>query len=140
MTKRVVAVQISGQEYRIRSDADEESLQQVANLVNAAMSQIASRTGTVDSLDVAILTCLNLGRELVALRERIDEPSPHQADEGRLRELIELAESVLQGTREDGEQTPLLTVPAGSEVDGSEAELLGTLIDDSAVESKAARS
>lgn len=140
MTKRVVAVQISGQEYRIRSDADEESLQQVANLVNAAMSQIASRTGTVDSLDVAILTCLNLGRELVALRERIDEPSPHQADEGRLRELIELAESVLQGTREGGEQTPLLTVPAGSEVDGSEAELLGTLIDDSAVESKAARS
>ena len=138
MSKRVVSIHISGQEYRIRSDADEASLQRVAHMVDAAMSQIRARTGMVDTLDVAVLTSLNLGRELLGMREKAREGAGFaEAEAVRMRDLIEMAESALiEG--EDGEQTPLLTVPAGVEVDEAEAEILDSLIDDSAVESKVA--
>jgi len=71
VARRSVAIRISGQEYRLLSDADEVWLQKVANHVDAAMTQIRDRTGTVDSLDVAILTALNLAKELLALKERL---------------------------------------------------------------------
>ena len=66
MSKKSVAVRILGQEYRIRSDADEEWLQHVAACVDTAMDQVRERTKTVDTLDVALLTCLNLAREVLA--------------------------------------------------------------------------
>jgi len=140
MNKAVVSVQISGQEYRIRTDADPESLHRVAGLVDAAMNQVAARTGTVDTLDVAVLTSLNLGRELVALREKSEAVGAVQAAEAveaageqqRLRDLIGLAESALEG-RGRG-QADLLTVPAGSEVDGQESELLDSLLDEALIE------
>ena len=140
MNKAVVSVKISGQEYRIRTDADPESLHRVAGLVDAAMNQVAARTGTVDTLDVAVLTSLNLGRELVALREKSEAVGAVQAAEAveaageqqRLRDLIGLAESALEG-RGRG-QADLLTVPAGSEVDGQESELLDSLLDEALIE------
>jgi len=67
--KRSVAVRILGQEYRIRSDADEASVQRIAELVDATMARIRARTRTVDSLDLAILAALNLASDLLALRE-----------------------------------------------------------------------
>ena len=139
MSKAVVSVQISGQEYRIRTDAEPDSLHRVAGLVDAAMNQVAARTGTVDTLDVAVLTSPNLGRELVALREKSEVAGAVQAAEAfeaageqqRLRDLIGLAESALEG-RGRG-QADLLTVPAGSEVDGQESELLDSLLDEALI-------
>ena len=91
MTVNSVAVRIAGKEYRIRSDADEAWLQRVAQYVDESLSKIRDRTQTVDSLDVAILTALNLARELVTARERSS-----QLPDDRLRALIDLAESGLQ--------------------------------------------
>lgn len=68
-SKSTISVRIRGQEFRIRSDDDEESLQRVAGYVDETMKTVEKRTGTVDSLDVALLTALNLARELVRLRE-----------------------------------------------------------------------
>ena len=68
-SKSTVSVRIRGQEFRIRSDDDEESLQRVAGYLDETMKTVEKRTGTVDSLDVALLTALNLARELVRLRE-----------------------------------------------------------------------
>lgn len=93
MTKRAVSVTIRGQEFRIRSEQDEESLQRVASYLDETMARVEERTGTVDSLGVAMLTALNLAREVVELRDG----SAQAADPGRLRELIELAESALAG-------------------------------------------
>lgn len=128
MNKRVVAVHISGHEYRIRSDADEGALQRVASLVDTAMGQIRARTGTVDTLDVAVLTSLNLARELLSLRERSQETAL-EPDETRLRGLIELAESALIDGRDGGDRAPLLTLPAGDEIDDADATVLGSLIE-----------
>lgn len=91
--KRSVIVRIAGHEYRIRSDADEEWLQRVAASVDDAMRRIREHTSTVDSLDVAILTSLNLARELLQLRE--EGAASAGSDPAALRELIELVESEL---------------------------------------------
>jgi len=139
LAKRSVSVRILGQEYRIRSEADEDWLQRVAGHVDAAMSQVRERTGTVDTLDVAVLTSLNLAREVLALRARLeDEPSGEsQLGDDRLRALIELAEkavgqgenSGLASARSNGDDPALLTLPAGEELDEVREGLLGPMMD-----------
>lgn len=94
MAKRSVAVRIAGQEYRIRSDADEAWLQTVASCVDETMAQIRERTGMVDTLDVAVLTCLNLAREVLAAREsRRTGGAAQTMSRDRLWSLIERAEA-----------------------------------------------
>jgi cell division protein ZapA (FtsZ GTPase activity inhibitor) len=96
-SRPTVAVRIRGKEYRIRSDDDEQTLQRVAGYLDETLAKVESKTGTVDSLDVALLTALNLARELVAIREgrRPSEGGGLGVDPERLRSLIELAESSL---------------------------------------------
>jgi cell division protein ZapA (FtsZ GTPase activity inhibitor) len=96
-TKRSVAVRIAGHEYRIRSEADEEWLQKVANYVDHGMEQIRERTGTVDTLDVAILTALNLARENLDLRAKFEEDRGAAAGvaASRIDALIDLVESAM---------------------------------------------
>lgn len=97
-TKPVVAVSIRGQEFRIRTDDDEASLQRVARYLDDTMATVEKKTGTVDSLQLALLSALNLARELVELRERGGAQSPPAADidPDRFASLIELAESALE--------------------------------------------
>ena len=95
-SKRAVAVRIRGQEFRILSDDDEGWLQRVAGYLDETMATVEERTGTVDSHDVALLTALNLARELVELRDRLPTARKQAASEERLQRLIELAESALQ--------------------------------------------
>jgi len=97
-TKPVVAVTIRGQEFRIRTDDDEASLQRVASYLDDTMATVERKTGTVDSLQLALLSALNLARELVELRERGDArgSSGPDVDPVRLESLIELAESALE--------------------------------------------
>lgn len=85
------AVVIRGQEFRIRSDEDPAALQRIAETVDATMTRIEQRTGTIDTLDVAMLTALNLARELVEVREHA---GPRVGDD-RLRDLILRAESAV---------------------------------------------
>jgi len=93
--KRTVSVWIRGQEFRILTDEDEASLQRVARYLDDTMGKVEQRTGTVDSLDVALLTALNLARELVSIREGRLHARSSGLDPGRLRAVIELAESAL---------------------------------------------
>ena len=96
MAKKVVEVQIGGRNYRLRSDADERWLQSVAEYVDESMGRIRSLTETVDSMDVAVLTALNIARELIELRENGPGKGPRIAvDPDRLVALIEVAESAL---------------------------------------------
>ena len=90
--RRSVAVNIRGKEFRIRSDEDTALLQRIAGYVDETMASVEGRTGTVDSLDVAMLTALNLAREALAARDAATEGG---SDPARLRSLIELAESAV---------------------------------------------
>ena len=93
MAKRSVSVRIRGHEFRVRSDDDEVALQRVAGYLDETMSKVEEKTGTVDSLSVAMLTALNLAREVVELREGQQGLG---GDPKRLRSLIDLAESALE--------------------------------------------
>ena len=97
-TKPVVAVSIRGQEFRIRTDDDEAALQRVAKYLDDTMATVEKQTGTVDTLHLALLSALNLARELVELRERggAQVPSTAGIDPERFESLIELAESALE--------------------------------------------
>ena len=91
MSKKSVAVRIAGRDYKILSDGDPDALQRIASYVDKAMDQVRARTRTVDTLHVSVLTCLNLAREILALRD----PQNGAVDERRMRSLIENVESIL---------------------------------------------
>jgi cell division protein ZapA (FtsZ GTPase activity inhibitor) len=90
--KATVTVTIRGQEFRIRTDEDEASLQQVAGYLDDTMKGVEQRTGTIDSLDVALLTALNLAREVVRQRAAGGVPAPSPK---RLRSLVDRVEEAL---------------------------------------------
>jgi len=69
VTKRTVPVEILGQEYRIRSDSDPATIRRAAALVDETMAKVRDRTGTVDTLDIAVLTALNIANHLISLRD-----------------------------------------------------------------------
>ena len=94
--KTSVTVRLRGRELRIRGTEDEASLQRVASHLDETMTRLEQRTGKVDSLDVALLTALNLAREVIELREG---RSASHVDTRRLRALIETAEASLAGPR-----------------------------------------
>jgi len=91
-SKTTVPVTIRGKEFRVRSDEPEESLHAVARTLDEAMRSVEKRTGTVDSLDIALLTGLNLARELVRAREG-RAPGRVAAPTERLRALVDLVEA-----------------------------------------------
>lgn len=88
--KRTVAVRIRGQDFRIRSDEPAEQLARIARTVDETMARIEARTGAVDSYDVAMLTALNLAREVVGF-----ETNRGSIDPVKLRTLIEVVESAI---------------------------------------------
>ncbi|MCR9097438.1 MAG: cell division protein ZapA [bacterium] len=91
----VVAVRIAGHEYKIRSDGDPDGLKEIAGYVDRAMARVRERTGTVDTFDVAVLTCLNLAREILALREARTPEGSTAIEDDKLRSLIENVEAAL---------------------------------------------
>jgi cell division protein ZapA (FtsZ GTPase activity inhibitor) len=93
MSKQTVAVRIAGHDYKILSEGDPSSLQKIAKHVDQAMARVRDRTGMVDTLDISVLTCLNLAREILALREQQNET----VEDDRIRSLIERVETSLGG-------------------------------------------
>ena len=123
MSKQSVAVRIAGHNYKILSDGDADSLRQVASYVDEAMDRVRERTRTVDTLDVSVLTCLNLAREILALR---DQKNVAVEDE-RMRSLIERVETIL-GRECAGEESEADDVDADdSQAGGEERESARTL-------------
>jgi cell division protein ZapA (FtsZ GTPase activity inhibitor) len=97
MAKRTVPVQILGQEFRIRSDGDAARIRRAAALVDETMARVRARSGTADSLDIAVLTALNIAHRLLALEAAAARPAHAGAPE--LAALVELVESALAEER-----------------------------------------
>jgi len=88
--KRTVPVRIQGQEFRVRSDGDAARVRRAAALVDDTMQRVRARSGTVDSLDLAILAALNLAHRLLTR-----EDAPVQGAGPDLAPLIERIEAAL---------------------------------------------
>lgn len=68
MPEQTIRVEIYNQTYSIRSDGDNEYIQDLATYVDGKMREISSGTMTVDSLKVAILAALHIADEYYQLR------------------------------------------------------------------------
>lgn len=62
--KRTVPVTIQGKQYRIRAEADEESISRAASLLDETIEKVRERSGAADSVDVTVLAALNLANLL----------------------------------------------------------------------------
>jgi cell division protein ZapA len=69
-TKPGIKVEIFGNEYRIKGQADAEYVRQVAAYVDEKMRQIAQMSATGAVSKIAILTAINIADEL--FRERLE--------------------------------------------------------------------
>ena len=56
-------VEIFGQTYALRSDADEDHVKRVADLVDLKMREVASGSRSVSTLQIAVLAALDLASE-----------------------------------------------------------------------------
>lgn len=96
-----VSVRILDRDYRIASDGDAASREQVqaaAVVVDETMRRIRERTGTVDTLSVAVLAALNVANRYIALREEgASGARGVRVDPERIRALVELVESAAGG-------------------------------------------
>ena len=68
MSEQTIRVEIYNQTYSIRSDGDNQYIQDLAEYVDTKMREISSGTLTVDSLKVAILAALHIADEYYQLR------------------------------------------------------------------------
>ena len=91
-SKRTVPVTIQGKQYRIRAEADEASIERAALLLDETIDKVRQRSGTADSVDIAVLAALNLANLLTA-GERVSGGGVPAGP--RVLELIRLVEGAV---------------------------------------------
>jgi cell division protein ZapA (FtsZ GTPase activity inhibitor) len=96
--KRSVALRILGHEYRVRTDAEPVEMERIAALVEDVMARTQRRTGAVDSLDLALMTALNLANDLVAARRSAEQAVAGPLAAKRVRALADEVEAALRGS------------------------------------------
>jgi cell division protein ZapA len=66
----LVEIKVFGQTFTVKSDSEESHIQEVARYVNEKIEEILKKTRTVSSLNVAVLTALNIADDLLKEREK----------------------------------------------------------------------
>ena len=92
-----VGVTIFGRTYHLRGDGQSDHLARIAERVDRTMREIAEKTGTADTLKVAILAALNIADE--ATRGSAGENFSREADEC-LDRCLQLVDAALEDTPE----------------------------------------
>ena len=90
--ERLVEIKVFGQTYTVKTDAAESHIQEVARYVNEKMEEVLKKTKSVSSLNVAILTALNIADDL--LREKAKRITLLQEVEMRSKDLAEKIEKI----------------------------------------------
>ena len=94
MSEQTIRVEIYNQTYSIRSDGDNEYIQNLAEYVDSKMREISEGTMTVDSLKVAILAALHIADEYYQLRSTQAQSDAQLA--ARSSECSELLDRILK--------------------------------------------
>ncbi len=67
-----IRIVIYGQEYNIKGSLNSSYLEELARYVDGKMHSIATRSGNVDSLRVAVLAALNIADEYHQMKSRYE--------------------------------------------------------------------
>jgi len=100
--QQTIRVEIYNQTYSIRSDGDNEYIQDLAGYVDSKMREITSGTMTVDSLKVAILAALHIADEYYQLKHANAQSDSQLA--ARSSECSELLDRILKHREIDSAQ------------------------------------
>jgi len=68
--ENLVEIKVFGQTFTVKTDSEEAHIQAVARYVNEKMDEILKKTRSVSSLNVAILTALNIADDLMKEKEK----------------------------------------------------------------------
>jgi cell division protein ZapA len=68
--ERLVEIKVFGQTYTVKTDAEEDYIQEVAKYVNEKMEEVLKKTKSVSTVNVAILTALNIADDLLREKEK----------------------------------------------------------------------
>lgn len=74
-------VEIFGQTYALRSDADESHVREVADFVDSKMREVASGSKLVSTLQIAVLAALDIASECMKAKAEVERLT--SAVEGR---------------------------------------------------------
>ncbi len=85
--ERLVEIKVFGQTYTVKTDAEEDYIQEVAKYVNEKMEEVLRKTKSVSTLNVAILTALNVADDL--LREKEKRTALLREVEAKSKDLVE---------------------------------------------------
>ncbi len=85
--EKTVEIKVFGQTYTVRTDADESHIQEVAKYVNEKADEVLKKTRSVSTLNVAILTALNIADDL--LKERMSRLMILREIESKSKDLVE---------------------------------------------------
>jgi cell division protein ZapA len=102
--ERLVEIKVFGQTYTVKTDAEEDYIKEVAKYVNEKMEEVLKKTKTVSTLNVAILTALNIADDLIKEKEK--RTALVREIEAKSKDLVEKIDVKVGGT--DLEKPPLI--------------------------------
>jgi cell division protein ZapA len=85
-------IQIYGKIYNLKSSSSE--VDAVASYVDSRMKELASSRNKTSTLDLAVLTALNIAQELMELKNQT--VAKEGVEEEKLRQLVEVLDKELQ--------------------------------------------
>lgn len=71
-SKESIDVEIFGQTYKVKGDANRKHIEDLADFVDKKMREIVESTSTIDTLKVAILASLNIADDYLRLKKEFD--------------------------------------------------------------------
>ena len=82
-------ITICGKVYSVKSVSSSVAMEEVAALVDAKMKELSGVKGKTSMVDVAVLTALNLGHELIELKQgkESDDDQLNQHLDGMIQKL-----------------------------------------------------
>jgi cell division protein ZapA len=92
--RRLVEVNIFGQDYTVKTDADKEYIEKIAEYVDKKMDEIVQNTKTVSTLNTAILAALNIADDFFKEVEKREELLAEV--ENRSREIVKTIDTQLK--------------------------------------------
>ena len=88
-------IQIYGKTYSLKSSSPEVDAEDVARYVDSRMKELASALSKTSTLDLAILTALNISQELMELKKQVE--AKEEVEGAKLRQLVATLDKELQG-------------------------------------------
>ena len=92
----VARVEIFGERYTLKADAEANHIQRVAQYVDGKFSEVAKSSPTISTSKMAILTSLNIADELIRLEE--ERESSERLVSAKIEELIYLVDQYVEAT------------------------------------------